>query len=479
MQDMIQQLCREYTDLSDEEIKVIQTMALTLQPLANLEAADMFIDCPCVERDSIVVAEAKPEEVPSSYNGSVVGMLAKEENEPAVARTVKMGVATRHMRARTQEDNYTIQCVEPIWLNSRVIGVLIRERRITEDNEEAPEDCYRAVETPLAHMINEKEWLAENIDDGLLLVDKDGYVSFRNIHAREIFHQLGYVNDILGQKYKNICLTPYDEDEELDETLQEVRVGNYYLRIRQTCVNEQDVHMVVVVRDITWMRKQEQDLLMKTISIKELHHRIKNNLQTIASLLRLQARRSDSEETKKLLYESISRILSISATHQLLAGSGMDRVSLKDVLDLVKGYAVQQSDKQDLKVSLTITGDDIMVDSKIATSIALVVNEILQNSMKYAFVGRKQGNIEIAIEKGKVYSKIIISDDGVGFADSEMKDALDREQNKSLGLNIVKSIVREKLYGTLMIHTGESGTKTSFDFVNEESDFVFMSGVDR
>ena len=128
MQRAIRQLCQEYTDLTDDEIQVIEMMAGTLQPLANLEAADIFVDCPCREGDAIVVAEAKPEEDPSAYRNSVVGMLAKSENEPAVARTFRLGVATKHMKARTQEDNYTIQSVEPIKYNGRVIGVLIREK---------------------------------------------------------------------------------------------------------------------------------------------------------------------------------------------------------------------------------------------------------------------------------------------------------------------------------------------------------------
>ena len=136
MQREIEQLCREYTDLSEEEIQVIEMMAKMLQPLANLEGADIFIDCPCREGDAIVVAEANPEEAPSSYKSSVVGMLAKAENEPAVARTLHLGIATKHMRARTQENNYTIQAVEPIRLSNRVIGVLIREKCISEEHKE-------------------------------------------------------------------------------------------------------------------------------------------------------------------------------------------------------------------------------------------------------------------------------------------------------------------------------------------------------
>ena len=90
--NVIWSLCRKYTDLSDEEIRIIEHMSETLQPLANLEGADIFIDCPGRDGNAIVVAEAKPECVPSSYKNTVVGLLAKPENEPAVARTFRLGV---------------------------------------------------------------------------------------------------------------------------------------------------------------------------------------------------------------------------------------------------------------------------------------------------------------------------------------------------------------------------------------------------
>lgn len=465
MQTLIEKLCRENTDLTDEEIKIIEMMAKTLQPLANLEAADIFIDCPCKETDAIVVAEARPEEVPSAYKGSVVGMLAKSENEPAVARTFQLGVATKYMKARTQEDNYTIQSVEPIKFNSRVIGVLIREKRITEETESQEESRYEAVEIPLNHMINENDWLTESINEGLLLVDNRGRVTFRNIYAKKLFQNLGYVSDILGQKYKNICLTEWEDKPDQMEKLKEVRCGKYYLRIRQIPLTKGEIRQAVIIRDITWNHEQEKNLVLKSVAVKELHHRVKNNLQTIASLLRLQARRVDNQETKVVLNETISRILSISATHQLLSQNGEDKVSLREVLNTVKSNAIQPFFRPDLKMSLEIQGDDVTVDSDIATSVALIVNELLQNSMKYAFQDRSTGNISITIRKGKVYSTLTVEDDGVGFD-------IDKTRAGSLGLNIVRSIVTDKLHGRLVIHSGEGGTSTSFDFINETIDFV-------
>ena len=91
---IIRQLCKKYTDLNDEEIAIIETMSNFLQPIANLEDADIFIDCPGRDGDAIVVAEAKPSDVPSSYKKTVVGLLARQENEPAVARTFRLGICT-------------------------------------------------------------------------------------------------------------------------------------------------------------------------------------------------------------------------------------------------------------------------------------------------------------------------------------------------------------------------------------------------
>lgn len=466
MDKMIEQLCQEYTELTKEEIQIIQMMAQTLQPLANLEGADIFIDCPCKGGDAIVVAQARAEDVPSSYKTSVVGMLAKAGNEPAVSRTINLGIATKYMKARTQEDNYTIQSVEPIKYGTKVIGVLIRERRITEEGEEETEeetnDPYRAVEMPISHMINQNEWLTESIDEGLLLVDENGYVSFRNMYAHQLFQRLGYVKDILGQKYKNICLTPYDNIHWKAEMLTEVQVGNHALWIRQIRLDKDNINLAVIIQDITWRREQEKNLVLKSVAIKEVHHRVKNNLQTMASLLRLQARRSKNEETKHLLHESISRILSISATHQLLSISGMDEVNLKEVVQMVKQHAIQPFLQPNLKVHQELIGDDIPVDSDVAASAALAVNEILQNCMKYAFQGREEGTIRVTLKKGTVYSTLTVEDDGVGFDTKTTR-------RDSLGLNLVESMVRDKLHGTLKIRSDARGTKVSFDFVHDAS----------
>lgn len=470
MDQKIKELCEEYTDLQEDEIQVIQMTAQALKPLANLDGADIFIDCPCSSsEDSVVVAWAKPDEVPSSYEGSVVGMLAKAENEPAVARTFRLGIATKYMKARTQEDNYTIQSVEPIKHNGRVIGVLIRERRSTEENEEREDNDYsKAVEMPVNHILDENSWLMESLDEGLMFVDRRGYITFRNLYARELYKSLGYIGDILGQKYLNVCMTYHDEELDMEEHIAEVRIGSHYLHIRHVPVEKGGIQMAVIVRDITFNREQEKNLVLKSVAIKELHHRVKNNLQTIASLLQLQARRSDSEETKQVLRESINRILAISVTHQLLSESEESTISLKDVLNTVTKSVVRSFLEPNLDVTVELTGDDIVVDTDIATSIALSVNELLQNCMKYAFVGRDRGRVKIYITKGKVYSTVTVSDDGIGFNTENMRKG-------ALGLQLVESMIQDKLHGNFKIKSTAEGTRITFDFLNETMDMISVT----
>lgn len=473
MQREIEQLCREYTDLSEEEIQVIEMMAKMLQPLANLEGADIFIDCPCREGDAIVVAEANPEEAPSSYKSSVVGMLAKAENEPAVARTLHLGIATKHMRARTQENNYTIQAVEPIRFSNRVIGVLIREKCISEEHKEEHTETeiqgsYEAVELPISHLINEDEWLMESIDEGLILVGSNGRVAFRNLYAKSLFQKLGFVSDILGQKYKDICLTEWKEHAETGETLKEVRCGTYYLWVRRIPLKKRgEIASAVIIRDITWRREQEKKLVLKSRAVQELSHRVKNSLQTVVSLLRLQARRTDNEEARRILEDSLNRVFSISAAYELLAGAKEDRISLKEVLDMVRNNAVQSFVSPDFRPEICLEGDDMMVPSDIATSAALAVNELVQNALKYAFAGEQEGTVIVGIKAGTVYSQITVRDNGKGISG-------EKEGSKGLGLNLVKSLVEDKLHGKLRIRSSGTGTSIQFDFMNDTADLVSL-----
>lgn len=463
----IKQLCEKYTDLTEEEIAIIESMSGLLQPLANLEDADIFIDCPGRDGDAIVVAEAKPSDVPSSYKKTVVGLLAKQENEPAVARTFRLGVGTKQMKAVTQENANTIQSVEPIRHGKRVIGVLIREKRVDEQRQVSErihfsEQSYEQIANVLAHMATENNWLTECIDEALLMVSRDGVVTFRNTLARELYRKLGYIEDVLGQPYENVRLVePEQGSEEVSGySFIEATVGRRVLNIKRIEIDAPDTAFAIVIRDETWRREQEKALILKSVAIKEMHHRVKNNLQTIASLLRLQMRRTDNEETYQVLGESMNRILSIASTHELLAQSGVDEVEICEVITNIKSNTIRYFANPHCDVSILLEGDDFKVDSDIATSVALIINELLQNSLKYAFHDGDSGRVRIVVTQGELYSRIQVMDNGRGFD-------VDNTKANRLGLSIVQTLVKDKLRGSLEIESSSAGTCATFDFKNQ------------
>lgn len=467
--DIIEELCKKYTDLTDGEIATIRGMSAVLQPLANLEDADIFIDCPSWDGDAIVVAEAKPSYVPSSYQKTVVGLLARKENEPAVARTFRLGVATKQMKAVTQENRRTVQSVEPIKNGDRVIGVLIREQRVDEQRQVSErlhfsEQSYEQIANALTHMLGSNNWLTECIDEALLMVDQTGLVTFRNSLARDLYRQLGYIEDPLGQLYENVRLVDSVNDpDQSGYSVIETAIGRHSLTIKRIQLDSPDMAFAVVMQDITWKKEQEKALILKSVAIKEMHHRVKNNLQTIASLLRLQVRRSDNGETRKVLGESMNRILSIATTHELLAQSGVDQVKIGEVILNIKNNTVRYFARPHFDVNITLEGDDFEVDSDIATSVALIINELLQNSLQYAFESTESGLIRIVVTRGELYSRIEVIDDGSGYD-------VENVRTDRLGLSIVQTMVKDKLRGSLDVESGPTGTHVTFDFKNQIMD---------
>lgn len=467
---IIKQLCKKYTDLGDADIAIIETMSRFLQTVADLEDADIFIDCPGRDGDAIVVSEAKPSGVPSSYKKTVVGLLAKQENEPAVARTFRLGVSTKEMKAITQENGMTVQTVEAIRNGPKIIGVLIQEKRLDEQRELSErihfsQQSDERIAIALTHMASEGNWLTECIDEAILMVNHKGIVTFRNTLARELYQTLGYVDDVLGQPYENIRLVE-GVGEEIHQangySLKKATVSGRVLNIRRIPLEATDVEFAIVIRDETWRWEQEQALILKSVAIKEMHHRVKNNLQTIASLLRLQMRRTKNEETKEVLGESMNRILSIASTHEVLSQSGVDEVMLGAVIGNIRSYTLRYFENP-LCADIVIEGDDFTVDSDIASTIAMVVNELLQNSFKYAFNDRVDGDkglVRIIVTHGELYSRIQVIDNGSGFD----LDAIDMS---SLGLSIVQTLVKDKLKGNLELDSDKNGTSAVFTFRNK------------
>lgn len=471
---VLRELCGLHTDLSNEEIKMLEDIEKSLSITSNLVRADIFIDCLIRNSDTaIVVSEAKPCNNLSLYKNSVVGQLAFRINEPAVLRTLEIGIGSTDLKAITQENIMVKQNTVPIKNNyGKVIAVLIMEKDITEDVNQSMnmEILSETTEQLTQTLRNLKDTESENtvtydlINDAIIVFDKCGISVYANLNAEELYRKLGYKDKIIGLNFENLVLNEVSFEgitsgKKIGTC--DANVGSLSLQIKYGIIKKKNnAHgVIMLIKDITDIKQKEKELILKSVAIREIHHRVKNNLQTIASILRLQSRRIENIEAKNLFYESINRVLSIAATHEILAQNGVDDVDINTILGKIKNNASRHFTEANKTINVELLGDSFKINSDKATSIAIVINELLQNSFKYAFTEVNEGHIEIIIKRGIKYSNISVIDSGKGFDTKLVK-------KESLGLNIVKSIIKDKLNGHLNIESNEKGTKVVFYFEN-------------
>lgn len=195
-------------------------------------------------------------------------------------------------------------------------------------------------------------------------------------------------------------------------------------------------------------------LVAGSVIVREMHHRVKNNLQTIAMLLRLQMSEVPNRPADEVLPEAINRILAIATVHETLSESGLHLVDVKDVLTHIVDTVVQNLSDPHKTLHVIVDGDEIVLPSQAATALALAVNELLQNALEHAFVGRDEGAVEVQLRGEDDEFVITVADDGVGLEEGAAGAP-------SLGLDIVQTLVADDLKGSFLLTQGECGTQAT------------------
>ena len=234
------------------------------------------------------------------------------------------------------------------------------------------------------------------------------------------------------------------------------RYSKDYNTSQLSSVDRQLVDLVERLKDE--IKNKETELVLKSKAIAEIHHRVKNNLQTIISLIALQSNRIDNPQIKSFSKDISSRIHSISLTHEILAHNGIDSIDIKDMLGKLINSSRSYIVPEELDLHMEVSGDEISLQSDTAMTIAMVINELIQNCIKHAFINRKKGRISIIIEKGENYSGITVTDNGSGFNENS-------SNSSSMGLKLVKSLVNDKLKGDIEMMSDSFGTKAHFTFI--------------
>ena len=181
-------------------------------------------------------------------------------------------------------------------------------------------------------------------------------------------------------------------------------------------------------------------LQKNTTLLKEIHHRVKNNLQNVASILRLQIRRLGGISAEQALHDSISRIMSIAVVHETLCQGEIGMVDLRKLIDNVSKLSL--SGQLEPKVTVSISGATVMIPSREATSLALIVNELIQNVARHGYRGMSEGRVSIALGLAARSVSVTIQDEGKGLPENFNPD-----EDGNLGLTIVRTLVKDELRG--------------------------------
>jgi len=216
-----------------------------------------------------------------------------------------------------------------------------------------------------------------------------------------------------------------------------------------------EVDLFSMLANQTALAIENARLVISSAVVREMHHRVKNNLETVAMLLRLQMGAAEDERMKNILGDAITRILSIAAVHETLGEQGLRLVDVRQVLERVARYAAELSPGKE--VAVEVEGDALSLPSRAATSLALAASELVQNAMKHAFVGRDRGRIALSLKAGPEEHQMMVVDDGVG-------DAGPRSGRKGLGLEIVQTLVTDDLKGRFEMVSSGDGTRAVVRF---------------
>jgi two-component sensor histidine kinase len=215
---------------------------------------------------------------------------------------------------------------------------------------------------------------------------------------------------------------------------------------------EQSQGALLLVRDVSELRQTERALLTKEATIREVHHRVKNNLQTVAALLRLQARRMPSDESRHALLDAVARVTTIAFVHETLSQESGDEVDFDVVSAKLLELARDTADSVHQPAPPTVSQKGVFatLPAAVATPLAMVLSELLLNAAEHAGATR----IELGVERDERMLRVWVADDGTG---------LPAGGTSGLGLQIVRTLVAEQLGGSLSWQAGKNGTTARID----------------
>ncbi|MFN8229105.1 MAG: histidine kinase N-terminal domain-containing protein [Mycobacterium sp.] len=475
-------LLAEHTILPGNAVDHLHAVVGEWQLLADLSFADYLM---WVQRDDgalVCVAQCRPNTAPTVLLSDAVGTCAAASELPLVTEAFRSGAIKReedpHTRLGLRRADLKVEAV-PVRYDAAVVAVLTHQTALASTRESSPlERAYLDCAGDLAHMISEGRFpnvgdlamsrSSPRVGDGFIRLDENGVIVFASPNALSAYHRMGLTSELEGHNLvaitRPLISDPFEAQElagHVRDSLSggssmrlEVDAGGaaVLLRTLPLVVHGRADGAAVLIRDVTEVKRRDRALLSKDATIREIHHRVKNNLQTVAALLRLQARRTNNAEGREALMESVRRVSSIALVHDALSMSVDEEVNLDEVIDRILPI-MNDVASVDAPIKISRTGALGVLDADRATALIMVITELVQNAIEHAFdpVGR-QGSVVIRSERSARWLDVIVHDDGRG-----MPDGFSLEKSDRLGLQIVRTLIAAELDGSLGMHAAEGG----------------------
>jgi len=472
----LSQIVDEHCDVPPADCEWLTAMVREWHLLADTSFSDLLLWVP--GRDDNIfwaIAQIRPNTGPTALEDDVVGeQIAYDAEHPVTTAYLSHEIVETTEHALAIGNPVGIWAV-PIMQGERCIAVV--ERHTNQMGIRAPgalEDTYLEVASVLTDMLWHGVFPVEppsiagvspKVGDGLMRTDEDGIVTYASPNAVSAYRRLGLVGDLVGENLADITLElggePIQEargpKDEFGRRAREVTVDppQASLRLRMiplTLDNAPDGGLTLCV-DTTALRERERQLVTKDATIREIHHRVKNNLQTVAALLRLQSRRMGAPEAKTALKEAVSRVQSIAVVHEILSQSYDETVRFDAVADQLLAMVGDMAATTGTVHSVR-EGSFGLIPADAATSLALALTELCQNAVEHG-LGASSGSVFVRPSRTRDELVLEVTNDGAplpaGFTIGD---------TKSLGLSIVRTLV-EDLGGTFTLENNPDGIGTT------------------
>lgn len=455
-------LAEDRTDLTALEREKLGTIVGEWSLIADLGLSDLVMWLPTWnEAGLLAVALVRPTTAPTSVPEDIVGTFAPKGRYPELDQVLAFG--------RVVAGAY------PIRSAGRVIAVIARHPSAAARVVGQLEEIYLQTADDLLRMLVAgtfpPEALADvglespRVGDGLIRLDREGRAQYASPNAVSALRRLGLATGVVGNDFASIAIRLSHRQGPVDEGLSAIArgrsAGQVDLENGQATVLLRGIPLLadggqlgalVLMRDVTDLRRRERALLSKEATIREIHHRVKNNLQTVAALLRLQARRATSDQTRAALGEAELRVGAIALVHDTLARQAGEAILFDEVADriialvrdLAPGHAVGESTP-----TITRKGSSGECGGDVATALAMCLSELLHNAIEHA----RATSIVVELDHSPNEAMVRVVDDGVG-----LPEGFDG-QSAGLGLQIVQSLATGELRGRFTLE-GEPGLGT-------------------